>query len=79
MACYQRARWHGDLDTVRGRAGSRIEERSGHYVMLSACCKSEVFQGDPHENGKQYCKKCDDPCLWKWGVLKEKKPKLSAS
>lgn len=79
MACYQRMRWHGELDTVRGRAGSRIEERSGHYVMLSACCRIEVHQGKQHENGKQYCNACENPCLWKWGALKEKKAGKTAS
>lgn len=70
MTHYQRKRWHGELDTVRGRPGERIEQRTGKYAMISDCCDSDVREGDQHENGKQYCTACGEPCMWRWKKTK---------
>lgn len=68
MRCYQQLRWHGKLDTVRGRrtrGGARVED-SGTYVMLSKCCSSDVRLGEQHESGNKYCTGCGEGCYWSY-------------
>ena len=35
-------------------------------TMRSACCNSKTEEGEPHENGKQYCGRCKLPCFWRY-------------
>lgn len=32
--------------------------------MRSDCCKAKCVGGESHENGKQYCVQCKNPCCW---------------
>ena len=37
-------------------------------VIRSDCCSAKCVRGKPHENGEQYCTKCEEPCCWKTHV-----------
>ena len=71
MRHYQQMRWHGKIKPLRknkgwGKSGEGAERDLANYVMVSHCCKALTTEGAQHENGKQYCKTCSEPCLWSW-------------
>lgn len=36
-------------------------------LIRSSCCRAACKTGAPHENGEQYCTKCDEACCWMAG------------
>ncbi|MBU0458642.1 hypothetical protein KJ652_04170 [Patescibacteria group bacterium] len=33
--------------------------------IRSGCCGAKCMTGEVHENGEQYCTKCNKACCWK--------------